>query len=468
MSVEIPTITEASDLIAARKLSPVELTHACLQRIEQHDAALNSFVRLTKAEAITSARAAEIEIMHGRSRGALHGIPVALKDIFDTKGIPTTAHSRLLAGNVPERDATCVRRLGDAGTILLGKLALHEFALGGPSWDLPWPPARNPWNVQHQAGGSSSGSAVAIAAGLTLAALGSDTGGSIRSPAAYCGIVGLKPTYGRVSRTGVFPLAYSLDHVGPMAWSVEDCAILLGAIAGYDASDPCSADRPVPDYRASIGGSIKGLKVGVVRHFHETDIPVSDATLRGIQSTIDVLADAGAEIREVRLPSPIEWRAVGLLIMLVEGFSVHERWLQTRLHEYGELLRDRLPLGGLISGADYVQAQRRRRELCSGLTCVMNEVDILLTATVASEAPRLGDIPKWAMLDRPNFASPFNLAGFPAMSICTGYSAEGLPVAAQLVARPFDEMILVRAGHICERASSGQRRRPNLTHLPRQ
>jgi aspartyl-tRNA(Asn)/glutamyl-tRNA(Gln) amidotransferase subunit A len=462
MSDEFLTIVEAASLIAAKKLSPVELTRACLERIRRHDVALSSFIHLTEAEALAAARTAESEIVQGRLRGPLHGIPMALKDIFDVKGVPTTAHSRLLVGNVARQNAMCVERLADAGAIILGKLAMHEFALGGPSWDLPWPPARNPWNVQRLTGGSSSGAAVAIAAGLALAALGSDTGGSIRTPAAYCGIVGLKPTYGRVSRSGVFPLAYSLDHVGPMAWSVEDCAILLGAIAGYDDSDPGSANRPVPDFRASIGNSIKGLRIGIVRQFHETDMPVSDATLRGIQNTVDVFENAGAEIREIILSPPIEWRAAGLLIMLVEGFAIHERWLQTRMQEYGELVRDRLSLGGLISGADYLQAQRRRRELCSELAAAMRDLDLLLTATVTSEAPRLGEVPKWAGLDRPKGGSPFNLSGYPAMSICTDYGVDGLPVAAQLVSKPFDEETLFRAGHVHEQASIGRRRRPNL------
>jgi aspartyl-tRNA(Asn)/glutamyl-tRNA(Gln) amidotransferase subunit A len=462
MNAEIPTIAEASALIAAKKLSPVELTRACLDRIEMHDGALNAFLRLAETDAMAAAHAAEDDIVHDRSKGLLHGIPLALKDIFDIEAVPTTAHSRLLSGYVPEKDAGSVRRLKDAGAIIIGKVALHEFALGGPSWDLPWPPARNPWNTDHQTGGSSSGSAVAVAAGFALGALGSDTGGSIRTPAAYCGIAGLKPTYGRVSRSGVFPLAYSLDHVGPMAWTVEDCAILLGAIAGYDATDPGSADKPIPEYADAIGRSIKGLRVGVVRHFHENDIPVSEATLRGIRAVSDTLKDAGAVVCDVELSPPIEWRAVGLLTTLVEGFTIHEPWLQTRLHEYGELLRDRLSLGGLISGADYVQAQRRRRELCDELSSLMRNFDVLVTATVMSEAPRLGEIPKWAMLDRPNFTSPFNISGFPAMSICTGYGTDGLPVAAQLVANPFDEETLFRAGHALERAWSGQRKRPSM------
>ena len=462
MNVEVPTIAEASALIAAKKLSPVDLVRACIDRIDARDGELNVFLYRNDSEAIAAARKAEDDIARGCLRGPLHGIPIVLKDIFDTKGIPTTAHSKLLAGHVPDKDATAVRRLIEAGALILGKVALHEFAFGGPSWDLPWPPACNPWSMQHQTGGSSSGSAVAVAAGFSLGALGTDTGGSIRTPAAYCGITGLKPTYGRVSRSGVFPLAYSLDHVGPMTWSVEDCAILLEAIAGYDETDPGSADRPVPEYFRSVGRSVKGLRVGVIRHFHESESPVSEATRRGIHNVIEALRDAGADISEVELSAPIEWRAVGLLTTLVEGFSIHEPWLQARLHEYGELLRDRLSLGGLISGADYMQAKRRRRELCDELSSVMRDFDILVTATVVSEAPRLGEISKWAMLDRPNFASPFNISGYPAMSICTGYGSNDLPVAAQLVARPFDEETLLRTGHVCERAWSGKRKRPSL------
>lgn len=462
MTPEMPTIAEASALIAARKLSPVELTRSCLQSIQRHDAALNVFVHVMEAEAMAAARGAEADIANGRLRGPIHGIPIGLKDIFDRKGTPTTAHSRVLPAPMADQDASSVSRLSEAGAIILGKLAMYEFALGGPSWDLPWPPARNPWNPERQTGGSSSGSAAAVAAGFVLGALGTDTGGSIRTPAAYCGIAGLKPTYGRVSRVGVFPLAYSLDHVGPMAWSVEDCAILLGAIAGHDSSDPGSADRPVPDWRATIGGSVKGLKVGIIRHFHEKDIAVSEATLQGIESVREVLADAGAEIRDIELSPPIEWRAVGLLIMLVEGFTVHEEWMQSRLDEYGAFLRERLSLGGLISGADYLQAQRRRRELCQELAAAMSDLDVLVTATVASEAPGLDEIPKWAMLDRPNFSSPFNITGVPALSICTGYGSDGLPVAAQLVANAFDEDTLFRVGYVCEQAWSSQRRRPTL------
>src|SRR5205807_6258906 len=247
MSAELPTIAAAAQLIASRALSPVELTRSCLARIEALDGRLNSFLLVRAEAALAEAAAAEAEIARGDYRGPLHGIPIAHKDIVETAGIRTTAHSKLLRDFVPQRDATIVRRLAAAGTILLGKTATHEFAMGGPSFDLPWPPARNPWNTDHFTGGSSSGTGAAVAAGFILGGSGSDTGGSIRLPAAYCGVTGLKPTYGRVSRYGVLPLAYSLDHVGPLAWSAEDCAILLQAMAGHDPADPASADIAVPD-----------------------------------------------------------------------------------------------------------------------------------------------------------------------------------------------------------------------------
>ena len=250
MSGDFPTIAEAASLIAQRKLSPVELTRACLDRIQKLDGTLHAFLHLDPDRALAQAREAEAALMKGAPRGPLHGIPIGLKDIYNTKDMPTTAHSRQLMGNVPAEDATCARRLAAAGTVLLGKLATHEFAFGGPSFDLPWPPARNPWNPDHFTGGSSSGTGAAVAAGLVLGGMGSDTGGSIRLPAALCGVAGIKPTYGLVPRTGILPLAFSLDHAGPMAWTVEDCALLLQAVAGHDPQDPASADRPVADFSA--------------------------------------------------------------------------------------------------------------------------------------------------------------------------------------------------------------------------
>ncbi|MGH7087729.1 MAG: amidase, partial [Stellaceae bacterium] len=340
---------------------------------------LHAFIHVAAARARAAARAAEAEIAKGRYRGPLHGIPIGLKDIYDTKDIPTTAHSRQLQDRIPEADAVTTRRLAEAGTVLLGKLATHEFAFGGPSFDLPWPPARNPWNPAHFTGGSSSGTGAAVAAGLVLGGLGSDTGGSIRLPAALCGLAGLKPTYGRVPRTGIFPLAWSLDHAGPMAWTVEDCALLLQAIAGHDPSDPASADRPVPDYTARLNEGVRGLRIGVVRHFHERDNPVNDATRQGIEDAIAFFRREGAVISEVVLPPLLDWRAAALVILLAEGYAVHEEWMRTRFDQYGELLRDRLVLGVLLSGADYIQAQRRRRRLTAEMASVLAERDLLLT-----------------------------------------------------------------------------------------
>jgi len=462
MSADFPTIAEASSLIAEKKLSPVELTRACLDRIARLDGTLHAFLRVTEESAMATARAAEAAVMKSARKGPLHGIPIGLKDIFNTKGIATTGHSRQLATNVPDEDSTCTRLLAAAGTVLLGKLATHEFAFGGPAFDLPWPPARNPWDPDHFTGGSSSGTGAAVAAGLVLGGMGSDTGGSIRLPSAFCGLAGLKPTYGRVSRAGVLPLAFSLDHAGPMAWTVEDCALLLQAIAGYDPKDPASADRPVPDFRGIIGAGAKGLRIGLIRHFHEDDHPVNAATRGGIEAALDLFRREGGEIREVRLSPLADWRAAATLIMLSEGFAVHEDWMRTRIKDYGELLRDRIALGAFISAADYLAAQRRRRELCHELAAAMKDLDILITATVPAEAARIHAVPKWAMVEQPNFTSPFNLAGFPALSVCTGYGAGGLPLAMQLIAKPFAEPILFRAGHAYERATSWRDRRPAL------
>jgi aspartyl-tRNA(Asn)/glutamyl-tRNA(Gln) amidotransferase subunit A len=459
---EFPTIAEAASLIAEKKLSPVDLTQSCLARIKRLDGTLHSFITLTEETALATARDAEAAIMKDGPRGPLHGIPIGLKDIFNTKGVLTTAHSRQLEHNVPAEDATTTRLLAEAGTVMLGKLSTHEFAFGGPSFDLPWPPARNPWNPEHFTSGSSSGTGAAVAAGLVLGGMGSDTGGSIRGPAALNGIAGIKPTYGLVSRAGVLPLAFSLDHAGPMAWTVEDCAIMLQALAGYDAADPASADRVPPDFRAELGRGAKGLKIGVVRHFYETDNPASETTRKAIDAAIDVFKDEGAQIREITLSPLADWAACGFLILVTEAFAVHEHWLQTSMQNYGELLRDRMAFGAFISGADYVQALRRRRELCDELAAAMEDVDILLTASAPTEAPRIDQVPKWGNFEKPSFTMPFNVTGYPALSLCNGYGVGGLPLAMQIVAKPFQEPTLFRAGHAYERATEWRQRRPAI------
>ncbi len=462
MSGEILTIAAATDLIARRQLSPVELTRQCLDRVAALDGRLHSFIRVTPERAMSDARRAEAEIAAGGPKGRLHGIPIGLKDITDTAGIPTTCQSRLLRDNVPEADAASAARLAAAGTVLIGKLTTHEFADGGPSFDLPWPPARNPWNTDHFTAGSSSGTGAAVAAGLIPGGTGTDTGGSIRGPAALCGIAGLKPTYGLVSRAGVAPAAYSLDHIGPMAWTVEDCAILLQAMAGHDPADPASASRPVPDYAAGLGSGIAGLRVGVIHHFHEVDNPVSDATRGGIDAAVATLRDLGAEIREVTLSPLADWSACGSLISIVERGAAYEPWMRERLGEFGATLRDRLLLSSMVSGLDYVQALRRRRELCRELAAAMAGLDVLVTATQRAEAPRIDAIPRWDNLERPNFTMPFNVAGVPAISVCSGFGAGGLPVAVQMIAKPFDEAVLLRVAHAHEQAAGWRDRRPDL------
>jgi len=460
--VSVFTIAEAARLIARKELSPVELTQGCLDRIARHDAELNCFITLTAENALAAARAAEAEIARTGPRGPLHGIPIGLKDIYETKGIRTTAHSRQLEHHVPDADATTVRKLADAGTVLVGKLATHEFALGGPSFDLPWPPARNPWDPERFTGGSSSGTGAAIAAGFVLGGTGSDTGGSIRTPAAYCGVTGIKPTYGLVSKRGILPLAFSLDHAGPMAWTAEDCAILLQAMAGYDPLDPACVDRPPPDMTAELERGVAGVRVGVVRHFYLDENPVGEPTRLAIEAALATLERAGASVHEVTLPPLVEWYSCGSLINLSESYDVHEHALRTNFAGFGELLRDRLLLGALISGADYVHATRRRRELCEALATAMRDVDVLVTATVTGEAPPIRSVPKWSNFEKPSFQMPANLSGYPAMSVCAGFGPAGMPLAMQLIGKPFAEPTLLRVAHAYEGATTWRSRRPPL------
>lgn len=458
----ILTIAEAARLIAAKQLSPVELTKTHLDRIRRLDPSLNAFLLVTEERALADARAAEARQMSGTLRGRLDGIPIAHKDIYNTAGIRTTAHSKLLERNVPLRDAHIVKKWTDAGTVLLGKLATHEFAFGGPSFDLPWPPARNPWNTDHFTAGSSSGTGAAIAAGLILGGTGSDTGGSIRGPAALCGIAGIKPTYGLSSRAGILPLAFTLDHAGPMAWTAEDCALLLQGMAGHDPEDPASADRPVPSFTSELGKGAKGLRIGVVRHFFETDHRASDATLAGIDAAMDFFRKEGADIRDITLSPAADYHAVGYLIMVTEAFTLHAPWMRERFGDYGESFRDRIALAITVSGPDMVQAARRRRVLCQEMVAAMDNLDIIVSASAPGEAPRIADVTKWANMEKPSFTMPFNVTGLPAISVCTGFGEGGLPVAMQLVGKPFTEATVFRAAHAYETAMAWRARRPAM------
>jgi aspartyl-tRNA(Asn)/glutamyl-tRNA(Gln) amidotransferase subunit A len=458
------TIAEAASLIATRKLSPVEYVDALFSRINALDPQVNAFITQTAELARTQARAAEKEITSGKYRGPLHGIPFGLKDIFDTAGILTSGHSKVSRNNIPTEDATTVQRLYDAGAVLMGKLATHEFASGGPSLDLPWPPARNPWNTAHFTGSSSSGSGAAVAAGFLPAALGSDTGGSIRIPAALCGIAGIKPTYGRVSRRGIIPNSYTFDHAGPLAWTVEDCAILLQAIAGHDPADPASARRQVPDYRANLNGDIRGLRVGVVRHFWEEEGTTDPEMAAAMNAAIDVLRQLGASVGDARMRTREAYNDTKMVIAKTEIVVIHEKELRERPQDFGaDFIGRNLP-GFLFTGADYVRAQRERRSMVEEMDALYERFDVLLTAS-STPADRLdklvgaGFSQKW---EKPNIYTPFNVTGGPALVVCNGYTASGMPLAMQIAGRPFDEATVLRVGHAYEKATAWRGRRPQL------
>jgi aspartyl-tRNA(Asn)/glutamyl-tRNA(Gln) amidotransferase subunit A len=453
-------IAEASDLLRAKKLSPVELTTALLERIDRLDKDYNAFIAVTPEAALAAARQAEAEIAAGRWRGAFHGIPYALKDIIDVEGLPTTAHSKLLQGVVAAADAPVAARLKAAGGILLGKLSTHEFAIGGPSFDLPWPPARNPWNRDYFAGGSSSGSGAGLAAGLFPAALGTDTGGSVRNPASQCGITGMKPTYGRVSRRGVLPLAFSLDHVGPMTRDVRDNALMLQVIAGHDPGDPASADEPVPDYAASLGEGVKGLRVGVIRQFYTKDIAAHPEMAAAVEAAARCFAEAGAEIHEIHLPPLQDLSSCGQVIMLAEAYAVHERWLKERPEDYGARGRERLLAGAGLRAADYIQAVRWRLQLRDAAAAAFRDIDLALTVSSHDPACRIDDDAALATTYSRQARMAFNVTGQPALVIPAGFAASGMPLSVQLVGRPFAEALLYRAAAAYEAATGWTKRHP--------
>ena len=455
-------IAEASKLIRAKKLSPVEYTQALLARIEKLDPQLNAFLLQTPDIALADAKRSEQEIAKGNWRGPMHGVPYGLKDIIDYEGLPTTGHSKILKDNIAKGDAPVAAKLRAAGGVFMGKMSTHEFAIGGPSFDLPWPPARNPWNRDHHPGGSSSGSGSALAAGLLPAALGSDTGGSVRNPASMCGIVGLKPTYGRTSRRGVLPLSFSLDHVGPMTRTVEDNAILLNVIAGHDALDPGSADVATEDYTAVLGQGVKGLKLGVIRHFYTKDETADPEMVKSVEDAIATLRELGAEIREIEIdPLPV-YAACNRTILSAEAYAIHEAWLQQRPQDYGARARERLLAGAFLSAADYINATRMRRKLVDRFHAAIKDLDAAVTISSMEPACRIDDD---AMVDRtyPRQArAPFNLTGSPAISVPTGFSSGGMPLSMQIVGKPFREATVYRVAQAYEQATEWTKKRPKL------
>jgi len=457
------SIAEAGAALRSGCITSSELTRHALARIASVDSSLHSFILVTRDRALEDARRADIELRAGIDRGPLHGVPYALKDLFDTAGIPTTCHSGLRVRHVPTEDCHIESRLKTGGAVLLGKLAMTEFALGGPSLDLPFPASRNPWNLAHFTGGSSSGAAAAVAAGLVPFAIGSDTAGSIRGPACYCGTVGLKPTFGVVSRRGAFPLSYSLDHCGPITWTVRDAAAVMQVIAGYDPQDPVSVDREVPDFHARIGKSLHGLRIGLPRHYFDGVEDTSPEVTGAVEAAARTFSGLGATVEEIRLPDFELFNACGRVILSGEAYTIHEDDLKMRPRAFSRYTYQRLVLGAALTAADLTQALRLRRELTMELNLnALKRYDALLTATSLGPAPRLDSFPAdWPPKTRMQ-TIPYNVTGNPALAMPAGFSVSGLPLGIQIVGRPFDEATVFQIAAAFEAAAGLFGRRPDL------
>ena len=463
------SLRELAARIATKEISPVEAVRVHLERIGAHDGRLKSFITVLADEAIDAARRAEADLMAGRAQGPLHGVPIGLKDLFETAGVVTTGGSKILRDSVPTRDATVVTKLKAAGAIVLGKLNMHEFAYGPEGLNAHFGTARNPWDpAEHRIpGGSSSGSGVAVAAGLVPGALGSDTGGSIRIPAALCGITGLKPTYGRVSRAGVLPLAWSMDHAGPMARTAADCAVMLRVLAGYDPRDASTSVLPVPDYTAALSGQVKGLRVGVLRKFFfESAAPeVRDA----LDAAVHTLTELGALVDPVDLRSVGHVAAASYAIVASEALAYHAEWLRTRAQDYQPDVRERLKMGVFVSGVHYVRAQQVRALVRAEVDEALATRDVLLgPATPVAATPlgqtevKIGEATTDVRSALIRFTRPFNFSGHPACAVPCGWTTAGLPVGMQFVGRPFDEATVLRAADAYQRATDWHLRRPPL------
>ncbi len=454
-------------MIATKQVSPVEVVRAHLDRIAALDPKLRAFITVCADAALESARAAEADLMAGRPVGPLHGVPWAPKDLYSTKGIRTTGGSKILADAVPAADATVVARLARAGAILLGKLNMHEFAYGPEGLNAHYGDTRNPWSADaHRvAGGSSSGSGAAVAAGLTPGSLGSDTGGSIRIPASLCGITGLKPTYGRVSRAGVLPLAWSMDHVGPMTRSARDAALMLGVIAGYDPADATTSVLPVPDYGAALTGDVKGLRVGLLRA-HFTDAAAPDVRT-ALEAAAKQLERAGAVVDEVNLTQVTHVAAASAAIVASEALAYHAAWMRSRPQDYQPDVRERLRMGVFVSGAHYVRAQQLRALVSREIDEALARRDVLLAPATPLTAPvlgeretTLGDGPSDVRAALLRCTRPFNFSGHPACAAPCGFTAGGLPIGLQIVGRPFDEATVLRVVDAYQRTTDWHTRRP--------
>ena len=454
------SLQEAAAAVCAKDISPVALTRACLERIEWFDPTLRAFITVTAEEALAQASAAEMEIARGAWRGPLHGIPIGLKDLVDTAGVRTTGASALFADRVPEADAEVVRRLRAAGAVFLGKLNMQEFAYGGGSVVSHFGAVHNPWDLTRIAGGSSGGSAAAVVAGLCYGALGSDTGGSIRQPAALCGIVGLKPTYGRVSLRGVLPLAWSLDHVGPMTWTVADAAIMLQAMAGYDPEDVTSVDAPVPDYVAGLEGDVVAFRLGVpVGHFDEGLDPEVEAAYK---EALTRLAAMTAGVREVDVPGLTTLRTFSGPVLQAEAYAYHAEYVAATPERYDPHTLERIRRGESVSGAMYIHARRELERLRRAVRRVFENVDVLITPTTPIPAPTIGEMQSGVELPTLRNTSPFNAYGLPTISVPCGFTDSGLPIGLQISGPPWGEPAVLRLAYAFERATDWHKRCPAL------
>lgn len=461
---DVPLL-DVAEKIRTRQVSPVEVTKSVLARIDALDDRLNAFVTVLSEQALDDAKEAEREILAGRYRGPLHGVPISIKDLFATQGMRTTAGSRVLANHVPGHDATVVERLRTAGAIIVGKTNMLEFAYAAVHPD--YGPTPNPWDLTRSSSGSSSGSAVAVAAGMGYGSIGSDTGGSIRLPAAYCGIVGLKPTYGRVSRHGGIPVSWSADHFGPMTRTAGDAAALLGAIAGEDPRDPTSGRVPVPDYVAELDGELAGKRLGVSELYLRQHVDPTVKLL--VEQAIATLERLGAKVEEISLPPPFEAVAALLAILMPEATVYHLRWLREQPESYSSAVRERLELGAVTPAVSYIQGQQARRRFIDEFLTAMEPVDLLVTPTGPTAATLLeGDLITGDEADPEvlaaliHFSGPFNLIGFPAVSVPCGFTSSVLPVGMQLIGKPWQEGPLLAAAHAYERATDWHRRLPTV------
>jgi aspartyl-tRNA(Asn)/glutamyl-tRNA(Gln) amidotransferase subunit A len=453
------SILETSELLRRGSISPVELTADCLARIEKLNSKLNAFITVTAESALATARQVESEIQRGDWRGPLHGIPIALKDLIDTAGVPTTAASLLFKNRIPAGDAEVVRRLKAAGAVLVGKQNLHEFAYGGSSMISAYGEVRNAWNLEHIAGGSSGGSATAVAAGLGYGAIGTDTAGSIREPAALCGVVGLKPTYGRVSARGVIPLSISLDHVGPIGRSVADAAVIFAAIAGHDPRDKASVDAPVANYLAGIGRKVQSFRVGLPKKFFfdDLDAEVASATDHAISG----LAALGAEIRDIDLPVPAD-----RTLQAAESYAVHAEFIARSPELYQSETLRRLRTGQNVTPEKLLECRHELERVRRDIVSVFADVDVLVTPTTPVPAPTIAELKQNPDLLRPREllllrnTRPVNVWGLPAISVPCGFTEAGLPIGLQIIGPPWGEAVILRLAHAYEQATAWHKREP--------